>query len=160
MPVLGVSALQLSADLRDLVARGRLKNLPDKLLADPPRIAAANAIESAALGYLHGNCGHCHNDNGAPPPVDLVLAHHADGANTGKVIRSLFGARSRYRSAGAHAIVEPGHPEKSVLVARMRSRNPQSQMPPLGTQLADQEALELIERWIRSQPQTVKESSR
>lgn len=160
VPVLGVSALQLSPDLRDLVARGRLKNLPDKLLADPPQIPAANALERAALGYLHGNCGHCHNDNGAPPPVDLVLAHRADGGNSRKVISSLLGARSRYRTAQAHAIVEPGHPEASVLVARMRSRNPQSQMPPLGTQVADTEALELIERWIRTQSQPAKEPSR
>ena len=160
VPVLGVSALQLSPDLRDLVARGWLKNRPNKLLADPPRIAAANTVERAVLGYLHGNCGHCHNDNGAPPPVDLVLAHHADGGNAGKVIASLLGARSRYRTAGAHAIVEPGHPETSVLVARMRSRNPQSQMPPLGTKVADTEALEVIERWIRSQSQPAKEPSR
>ena len=180
VPVLGVSALQLSpdrdplaphaeprskgnADLRELVARGWLKNLPGRLLADPPRIAAETAAGRAALGYLHGNCGHCHNDNGAPPPVDLVLSHHADGANMGKVISSLLGARSRYRLAGAHApasVVEPGDPEKSVLVARMRSRNPQSQMPPLGTQVFDQAALELIERWIRSQPQPAKEPSR
>ena len=30
----------------------------------PPRIAAATPAERAALGYLHGNCGHCHNDEG------------------------------------------------------------------------------------------------
>jgi mono/diheme cytochrome c family protein len=33
----------------------------------------------------------------------------------------------------------------------MRSRNPMSQMPPLGTQLADDEGLALVERWIRHQ---------
>jgi len=174
VPVLGVSALQLSpdrdplaphaeaagnVDLRGLIARGWLRNLPDEVAAKPPRISAQTPAARAALGYLHGNCGHCHNDNGAPPPVDLVLAHSAR-AGAEKVTRSLMGARSRYRMAGAHAVIEPGRPEESVLVARMRSRNPQSQMPPLGTQVADQEALELIERWIRSQPQPAKEPSR
>ena len=32
---------------------------------------------------------------------------------------------------------------------RARSRNPVTQMPPLGTQLADDEGLALIDRWIR-----------
>ena len=177
VPVLGVSALQLSPDrdvlaphaeaagnidLRGLIARGWLRNLPDEIAAKPPRISADTPAARAALGYLHGNCGHCHNDNGAPPPVDLVLAHGVDRASAGKVTRSLL-ARSRYRAAGATApasVVEPGRPEESVLVARMRSRNPQTQMPPLGTQIADQQALELIERWIRSQPQPAKEPSR
>ena len=180
VPVLGVSALQLSpdrdplaphaeatregnVDLRGLIARGWLRTLPEEVAAKPPRIAAETPAARAALGYLHGNCGHCHNDNGAPPPVDLVLAHGTDRASTAKVTNSLFGARSRYRAPGANApasVVEPGRPEESVLVARMRSRNPQTQMPPLGTQIADQLALELIERWIRSQPQPVKETSR
>src|SRR5689334_4874738 len=71
VPVLGFSALQLSPDrdplaphaektagamdLRVLVARGLLVNLSPELLAHPPRIAASNPAERAALGYLHGN---------------------------------------------------------------------------------------------------------
>jgi hypothetical protein len=175
VPVLGASALQLSpdrdalaphaearkagdVDLRDLVARGLLRNLPREMLESPPRIAAATPAERAALGYLHGNCGHCHNDNGSPPPVDLVLAQSAAG--NGNAIRSLLGARGRYRARGTDAptaMIEPGRPEASLIAARMRSRNPQRQMPPLGTREPDNEALALIERWILSQPQTRKE---
>ncbi len=82
VPVLGFSALQLSPDrdplaphaeparndhanLSNLVASGRLRNLPRRYVEQPPRIAAASPTERAALGYLHGNCGHCHNDAGA-----------------------------------------------------------------------------------------------
>jgi len=175
VPVLGVSALQLSpdrdalaphaeprkagdVDLYDLVARGLLRNLPREMLESPPRIAAATPAARASLGYLHGNCGHCHNDNGSPPPVDLVLAQSA--AAKGEVMRSVLGARSRYRAPGmraAAAVIEPGRPEASLLTARMRSRSPLTQMPPLGTQEPDNQALELIERWIRSQPQTTQE---
>ena len=179
MPVLGVSALQLSpdrdplaphaeprragdADLRELVARGWLRNLPTALLDSPPRIAAPSPVARAALGYLHANCGHCHNDNGSPPPVDLVLAQSAaaNEASYAKVMRSLVGARSRYRAPGMRAsapLIDAGRPETSVLLARMRSRDPRAQMPPLGTQLADTEALGLVERWIHNQPQTRKE---
>ncbi len=78
------------------------------------------------------------------------------------MLRSLVGARSRYRAPGlskAAPLIEPGRPDASVLVARMRSRNPQVQMPPLGTQLTDAEALALIERWISELPTTRKEQT-
>jgi hypothetical protein len=179
VPVLGVSALQLSpdrdpvaphaerrrpgdADLRELLARGWLRNLPAALLEIPPRIAAPSPAARAALGYLHANCGHCHNDNGSPPPVDLVLAQSVavSEASYAKVMRSLDGARSRYRAPGMPASapsIDAGRPEASVLLARMRSRDPRVQMPPLGTQLADTDALALVERWIHDRPQTRKE---
>ena len=82
VPVLGFTALQLSPDrdplaphaeparndhanLSNLVASGWLRNLPRRYAGQPPRIAAPSPTERAALGYLHGNCGHCHNDAGA-----------------------------------------------------------------------------------------------
>jgi hypothetical protein len=37
-----------------------------------------------------------------------------------------------------------------VLLLRMRSRDPRVQMPPLGTESPDHEALALIERWINT----------
>lgn len=178
VPVLGVSALQLSpdrdplaphaeprakddADLRALVARGWLRRLPSALLENPPRIDARSAEERAALGYLHGNCGHCHNSDGAPPPVDLRLAH-AGTRSYAEVMRSLVGARSRYRAPSlpaASPLVAPGRPKSSVLLARMASRNPYAQMPPLGTQAVDAQAIALLESWISRLP-TEKELSR
>ena len=176
VPVLGVSALQLSpdrdalaphaetrkpgdVDLRGLIERGWLRNVPARMLQEAPRIVAETPEARAALGYLHANCGHCHNDNGSPPPVDLVLAQGTAGP--GKVLESLFSGTTRYRARGTHAAraIEPGKPHESMLVARMRSRHPQTQMPPLGTQATDSKALELIERWIRNQPHTPKEPS-
>ena len=38
------------------------------------------------------------------------------------------------------------------LAWRMRSRNPNTQMPPLGTAIVDEEGLALIERWINLNP--------
>jgi hypothetical protein len=171
VPVLGFGALQLSpdrdplaphgethsdADLRSLVARGLVRNLPKALHRAPPRIAARSPLERAALGYLHGNCAHCHNDNGAPAPVDLTLAQRAGSSavDAARVLRSLLDAPSRFRGHGLGAdarLVAPGRPEASVLTARMRSRNPQTQMPPLGTEMIDAQALALLERWIAEQ---------
>jgi hypothetical protein len=76
-------------------------------------------------------------------------------------VRSLVGAASRFRPAGArHAaqLVTPGASHASVLTLRMRSRDPRVQMPPLGSDVPDSEALALIERWIDSslQPREMK----
>lgn len=151
VPVLGFSALQLSADLRTLVENGVLKNLPADLLAHPPAIEAANPTERAALGYLHGNCGHCHNDDGPLAVLEMSLAQRVGAKDSvGTVLRSLAGMPSQFRIAGAPARVAPGQPESSVLALRMRSREPRSRMPPLGTSEVDVEAMALISRWIES----------
>jgi hypothetical protein len=168
VPVLGASTLQLSperdpgaphaesrkaseADLATLVERGWLRNLPPSMLSNPPRIAGTSPIERAALGYLHGNCGHCHNDSSAAPPVGVLLAQDGSLHGKARVMRTLIGAPSRFRGHGLAAaapLVAPGLPQASVLLARMRSRDPQAQMPPIGTRTADRQAIELIEAWI------------
>jgi hypothetical protein len=164
VPVLGFSALQLSPDrdplaphadraagldLRELVARGLLRNLAPQLLARPPRIAAATATERAALGYLHGNCGHCHNEEGPLSVLDMTLAQRV--ARPGAVLHTIVGVRSQFVPAGGPPDAKrlaPGHAATSVIAARMRSRDPLEQMPPLGSAVADTDALALLARWI------------
>jgi hypothetical protein len=171
-PVLGASALQLSpdrdplaahgrpalpgeTDLPGLQARGRLQGLPAHLLAAPPRIAAASPLERAALGYLHGNCGHCHNRSGAQVPVRLTLAQSAGDAVASRdaTLRSAVGASGHMRWAteagpALVTLINAGNPHTSVLALRMQSRQPQLQMPPLGTQVPDPEGLALVTQWI------------
>jgi hypothetical protein len=172
VPVLGFSALQLSPDrdplavhaeppapgeldLRAIVERGWLRNLPRTLVETPPRIAAASGAERAALGYLHGNCGHCHSnpgDSDASVPVGLVLAQDiTDPTSTNKVLRSLIAASDQFRLPGSEVavpLVVPGESHASALVMRMRSRDAHVQMPPLGTSITDSAGLALIARWI------------
>lgn len=180
-PVLGFSALQLSADrdplaphaeprrpgdpdLRDLVARGWLRGLPQALFDTPPRIAAPTPAGRAALGYLHANCGHCHVDpaaSGAAVPVGLSLwLDPADAAAGEKTLRSLVEGASRFRPSGGGAtrLLAPGDAAASVLVARMRSRNPRVQMPPIASAVPDAEALALIERWVKHDLSTRQET--
>jgi hypothetical protein len=168
-PVLGFSALQLSSardaphasrdaphtlPLNDLVARGLVRNLPQELLREPPRIAARTPNERAALGYLHANCGHCHNRSGAGVPVRLTLAQSAaqPQASRADTLASLLGVAGRFRTPAwpeAAHLIEPGAPARSTLALRMHSRDARLQMPPLGTDIADAEGLRLVERWIR-----------
>lgn len=172
VPVLGFSALQLSPDrdplaphaeppqagaldLTALVARRLLVNPPAALLATPPRIVARTPTERAALGYLHGNCGHCHDPAGALDGLDLALAQRAEpGADsTARARRSLLGRESRYRPAGVAAAeriaLDPRSP--STLLLRLRATQPMARMPPLGVQLVDVEGSALVERWIHEQ---------
>jgi len=174
VPVLGVSALQLSPDrdelaphaeppvagdfdLRDLAARGLITNLPAGLLENPPRIAASTPVARAALGYLHANCGHCHNDSGPMLLVDMILSQTGRGS-TDAVLDSLVGRTSDFRAYGHDKRVVSGRPDESVLVMRMRSRNPIMQMPPLGTRIPDTEGIALVENWIHNEISNQQES--
>lgn len=167
VPVLGITALQLSplrdqlapnverktfydVDLLDLVARGLVRNLPDEYRQQPPRIEAATPTERAALGYLHANCGHCHNASGSLADLDFVLVQPARPRKDDmrNFYRSLVDVPSDFHLYGATQRVVPGDPSVSVLALRMRSRNPLAQMPPLGTRTVDANALVLVERWI------------
>ncbi|HZH44966.1 MAG TPA: c-type cytochrome domain-containing protein [Lysobacter sp.] len=183
VPVLGFNTLQLSADrdplaphaeplrdgdvdLRVLASRGLLRGLPKAMLDTPPRIAAASPAERAVLGYLNANCGHCHASpeaTGAAVPVELQLAlDPADIAAGEKMLGALVGGSTRYRPAGVAStrLLVPGDPAASVLLLRMRSRDPRMQMPPLGTEVPDKDALALIERWVEHDLPNRKETPR
>jgi hypothetical protein len=177
-PVLGFGLLQLSpdrdpgaphaepmpapgVDLAYLVQAGLLVGLPESLLEQPPRIEASTPAERAALGYLHGNCGHCHNADGKLQNVGLFL-RHLSGAAAEPGVASTVGQPVKDPAPGqspeAVLRVEPGHPERSALVERMASRWAALQMPPLGTDLVDEEALHLVRQWIDSLESSVARS--
>lgn len=166
---LGFNALQLSTDrdpnaihgeplargmitVEDLVREGRFAPPREALVTNPPRIRTRSPQTRAALGYLLANCGSCHNrgsDIGVAAPTlnDDELLKDGDA-----VARGLLDKPTRWQAPGTgegHSVViKPGVPDQSALLLRMRSRAPSSQMPPLGTALRDQKAVEFIAAWI------------
>ena len=163
---LGFNALQLSTDrdpnaihgeplrpgmltMQELVADGFL---PEAVLSEPARIRASNSTTRAVLGYLAANCGTCHNGRGEISALGPVIRHEDVLRNGDEVARSLVGQMTRWQLPGqpdgTTVLVHPGAPDQSAIVARMRSRSPSSQMPPLGTVLRDQLAVDAITRWI------------
>jgi mono/diheme cytochrome c family protein len=168
VPVLGFTALQLSPDrdplaphadpkragqpdLGTLAASGVLRGLPVEVLSAPPRIEAPTPTARAALGYLHGNCGHCHNAGGALTGLELVLAQQTErGARSAeRTLESLLGHSSRFRPHGGEATQRIASDSGgSVLTLRMKTDNPLARMPPLGVQVVDTAGVALIERWI------------
>lgn len=169
VPVLGFSALQLSPDrdplalhagvrgesanLRSLAAQRRIVNLPPELLAAPPRIAARSAVERAALGYLHANCGHCHNASGALDGLELTLAQRAAGSSdsAAATLRSLFGHSSRFVPNGGSAaqrVAAGGDTAHGTLLLRLKATDAATRMPPLGVRQVDAAGVALIELWL------------
>lgn len=170
VPVLGFSALQLSpdrdplaphsekprpgdVDLRVLVERRLVRGLPPALLKNPPRIAALTKTGRAALGYLYGNCAMCHNGRGSLTDLGFSLDYSAgQGRRDADAIMTAAGRTSHFLVPGApeeHSErVRKGDPDLSAIAVRMSSRRPAQQMPPLGTQVADEEAVRLVRKWI------------
>ncbi|HSD21430.1 MAG TPA: hypothetical protein VLC54_15395 [Anaeromyxobacter sp.] len=175
-PVLGFSALQLSpdrdplapnaerpgegdVDLARLVALGLIRGMPAALVARPPRIAAPTPRARAALGYLHANCGNCHDARGPLASLGLTLVQPISRAGApSPAVATAVGVASRFRphdpgeGAGAPVRIRPGRPEASVLYRRMASRDPLAQMPPLGSHAVDEEALAVVAAWIAELP--------
>jgi hypothetical protein len=172
-PVLGFNALQLSDDrdplaphaeplppgaltLRSLDGDGWLDPPRPDLVARPPRIREREPVARAALGYLSVNCGTCHNSTGALARLGFDLRHDADGdiGSPEPAHATAVDAPTRFPLPGvpddSTRIIAPGSPRRSALLHRMASRRPSSQMPPLGTVLADTVALHLIRSWIES----------
>jgi hypothetical protein len=168
--VLGFSALQLSpdrdplaphaeaprpesVDLRALVARRLVRGLPAGMLEAPPRVVASTPRGRAAMGYLHANCGGCHDSVGPLASLGLALRHSLTaGQPADEPAAQAIGQASRARAPGAAAgesrWIAPGAPGRSTVVTRMASRHAVAQMPPLGTQVVDADAVKLLESWI------------
>jgi len=166
--VLGFGALQLSperdagalhseipraleVDLAELVKRNLLVGLPQSVIDTPPRIVSSSATERAALGYVHGNCGHCHNEEGSLQNLGLSLRHLLGAgvqAAVTSTVRRPIKKRAPGQSPDSALRIEPHQPDRSGLLERVASRYPALQMPPLGTEIVDEEAIALLRRWI------------
>ena len=152
--VLGFSALQLShagsgVTLDQLIEEQRLNAPPSA----PPAVPGGD-IERAALGYLHANCGHCHNDGGSSDAfseVSMVLwlpgAALVQPSDT-PTYTTTIGRNTESSSGIAGQRIVPGDFENSVLYQRFVSTDPDLYMPPYGTEITDPTGRQIIEDWI------------
>ncbi|MCL4818161.1 MAG: hypothetical protein KJ067_03435 [Vicinamibacteria bacterium] len=139
-------------DLAGLVAAGRLSPAPADGGASA-RITARSPRERAALGYLHANCGTCHHPDDEAASAGLWLrVAPGEAAGSHAALRTAPGrpAGSPVEGVpgGAGLRIAAGDPGHSALVQRMESRHPLRQMPPLGSERVDREAVALIRAWI------------
>jgi hypothetical protein len=164
--VLGFSALQLSpdrdpnalravfstsdVDVDTLIENGLIMGV-DTWPSRAPVIETASATERAALGYMHGNCGHCHNSRAKLANLGLFLRQEMrtpDNDALATTVGQLVKKSAPGQSADALLRIDPGHPPRSAIFERVSSRYPALQMPPLGTVLVDDDAVALLAKWI------------
>jgi hypothetical protein len=151
--LLGVSAIQLSHDLpgmnlSTLIAEG--------LLSDPPAAPfhiPGPAVAEQALGYLHANCGLCHNPT-SQVSTTVAVQYWQSVSSLGSV-EATTAYRTNVLKENAFLpdlhIIEPGRPEQSEMFIRMSERSGR-QMPPLATEVVDTDAVAKVRAWIESMP--------
>jgi mono/diheme cytochrome c family protein len=153
--LLGVSALQLAHDgegitLASLIANG--------LLSDPPSADLALPDEPAwnALGYLHSNCGSCHNPLGRGydlTDVDLWLhAGDLDAITNTVSYQSTVNVALTDTASDAAVRIAPEMPELSGVIIRMRTRGSELAMPPLASERVDDAGVAQISSFIEELP--------
>ena len=109
-------------NLAELRARGLVPaTLVDKSVPDDDTTARD------AVGWLHANCGHCHNQNGVSwPDTDMTLrfGYGEISVASSKVYLSTVGVATRsYRGAGFDARIEPGNADEKAKNAAEQERS-------------------------------------
>lgn len=135
--------------LADWTERGLLTGAP----ADAPAAPAVYGdapLEDRARAWLDINCAHCHKAAGGASNSGLFLAWNETDP-TG------WGVHKRPTAAGRGSgddlfVIEPGHPDQSILVHRIESTEPGVLMPELGRTVVDEKAVALIRQWISQMP--------
>lgn len=107
-------------------------------------------LQERALIYLKVNCGHCHAPKGAASNSGLFLdGSSTDAASSGIGKRPVAAGRA---SGDLDFIIEAGHPERSILISRMKSTDAGIAMPELGRALHHSEGVKMLEDWIAAMP--------
>lgn len=147
---LGFSALQLAysatpgrLDLDGLVREGLLTRAPERTHIELP----GDATAQAALGYVHANCGHCHNQDRPPAAARVamtlttawIFGYGSSGSGRWRR-RPPTRAAAAWRSSPA--------PEQSRMLELMGERGFLKQMPPLGTEHVDPKGLASVREWV------------
>ena len=161
--ILGFGALQLDApgsdgdaDLASLVAAGTLTQPPTAGSGgsgSPYFPFEATGSAQDALGYLHANCGHCHNATSplqgtTPLQLRLTVGTVADTAST-PTYTTAVGVTTATLVNGDSILVDPGQPDMSVLIARFEAvPGSSTHMPPLATKIEDGSGDATLRSWI------------
>ena len=179
--VLGFQAIQLDfnstlLDLEDLIAMD--------LLTAPPGGTAGNrfpipgdATERAALGYMHGNCGHCHNPTSNThdvTPIELSLetgklatvqttpsfltsvrvaadacGDQTDNNGDGIVDNGCATVPFVENGITYNTIITPNDPDNSGLIVRMNLANSR-RMPKIASEVTDPAGQTALRAWINN----------
>lgn len=155
--VLGFSAIQLDhdapgLDLEALVDGGHLSDPPN---GNAPYFSLPGAAaDQAALGYMHGNCGGCHNAQSdvldvVPLQLRLEVSKLANVQMTPAYVTAYdVDSELTKIDPGVLKLIDPAGKETSVVWQRMNRRDMKG-MPPEGSEVVDTDGgLADVGAWI------------
>jgi uncharacterized repeat protein (TIGR03806 family) len=133
--------------LEMLTGAGYLANAPTTQQTTPMAPIDDNSASLAvrARSYLHSNCSDCHRPGAVGGSMDMRIQTNltetqACDQSPDKGDLGIADAR----------IIAPGDAARSVLVRRMQTLNADDRMPPLASQVVDEQAVAVISQWIDS----------
>jgi len=169
--VLGFDAIQLSAhrsqfNINAIPARYHVWNLKtlDKanMLTHPfkeqPQIPGTT-VARRALGYLHGNCGHCHTPRGEAFKEDvkhLILRNNilVTSLKETDVYKTAVNQPTRNFTRIPYIIKGAQDDEmaiyQSAIYVRMNSLLPKNRMPQIGRKTVDYHGVERLYAWLQT----------
>jgi len=171
--ILGFEAIQLSdQQAKNAFGYGSegsdkdlsLKSLSNrKLLSSPVKKATlpGTALEQKVLGYLHSNCGNCHNPLGhaADNEADhLVFRHKLEFQTVEQtdVYRTAVNQPTQNFTITPYIVMGAKYEEMalylSALFVRMNSVDEDYRMPMVAREVVDYPALELMHQWMLTLP--------
>lgn len=163
--ILGFQALQLDytnasfLDLAELVSQDLLTTEPtpgSNGVFFPLPAETGTPVITPAVGYLHGNCGGCHNEHSDVIPnsnvlIELRLSVGELGTWAATdTYRTAVNVAARLNGQGAY-VVHGGTPGDSAIHNRMMLVGG-NQMPPIAREQPDTAAITAVDAWIGSLP--------
>jgi hypothetical protein len=172
-PLLGIDAVSLGiataqgVTLASLAAEGRFSTTPPKTSITIPDDGTGKS--AAALGWLHANCGSCHNNSSGSgafftglffllrpsqlaPDGGVGTVQSLDSYKTAVGVNS---ARTNPDGGAPYVRIVKGDPASSIAsilsgrrVPITEEPNPSFQMPPLVTRVPDTQGHALLDSWI------------
>jgi hypothetical protein len=164
--ILGFGALQLDyantnageLDLDHTAAAGLLSAPPSGTSPHFPLPTDGTTGAQEALGYLHANCGGCHNPssdvyNSQAITMVLRLSVGTLGsvATTGPYMTAV-NQDAQLPQMGLTKIIAPQDPDHSLMVDRFESSNPAIRMPPVAVEMYDPTGDSALRTWITNLP--------
>ena len=118
-------------------------NIPAMAVWDDP---STGDLDSRARAYLDMNCSSCHRKGGIGFTSGLDLRFEQRQPVKFGIFKSPVAAG---RGAGnGRFVIEPGQPERSILLYRLNSTDPGVRMPVVGRSIAHEKGVALIRQWI------------
>jgi hypothetical protein len=165
--VLGFGAIELNHATTPALPGATVASLmAAKTLTTNPRLAdlaiPGDATAQAALGYLHANCGNCHNVSPGigigPPPLNFRLDVGTKTVETSNTYVTAVNQPTTnlpeymYRIAGGDTMNSAVSNGMANRAADVNAPDPRAQMPPWATKVVDTAGSDAVNKWIATLP--------